>query len=185
MDYTIYPVAYFEDTFQILLTKEKSLISTKNNDIINFINNTLNININSKNILTDIVIDNKIKSIIIIPLINATDAHKIQKSNKYLWFDIELAKALLPKNQTKNLNIIKRKLSEQFKLYGLYGINNLIPNSFTSKSITAQINNMFAIGMKNNNIKRDYQNQIKIIGKDKHNPGRPLWIFQLKERNDT
>lgn len=186
MKYNIYPIAYFEDKLQILLTKDKKLLQTTNNNIVNYIDKTLNININEDDILSKTNIkNNKIsENITVIVLINLENAHKIKNADSYLWFNKKITQTFIPKNESEEIDNIITLLNERFTLYGLYGMKPLIPKKFTSKSITAQVNNMFGIHMKNNNIKRDYQDQINIIGKDKSNPGRPLWIFELKGRTD-
>ena len=95
---------------------------------------------------------------------------------------IFLSKTNLPDSHhdtVKNqYNTILEFINDDLQAHSLKNIHWLLPDPFTAKQISSMLTSITGRFIKRNNIRRDFLNQTKVVGKDHSHVGYPANLFQ-------
>lgn len=75
-------------------------------------------------------------------------------------------------------NTILEFINDDLQAHSLKNIHWLLPNPFTAKQISSMLTSITGRFIKRNNIRRDFLNQTKVVGKDHSHVGYPANLFQ-------
>lgn len=84
----------------------------------------------------------------------------------------------LPKQLKSDNQDLKKFLNDDLQAHALKNIHYLLPKTFTAKQLSALLTLITGRFIKRNNIRRDFLNQAKVVGKDRSHAGYPSNLFQ-------
>lgn len=74
-------------------------------------------------------------------------------------------------------------LNDDIQAHALKNIHWLLPKTFTAKQLSALLTIITGRVIKRNNVRRDFFNQTKIVGKDRSHAGYPSNLFQYEAKD--
>lgn len=89
----------------------------------------------------------------------------------------------LPKHLKNDNQDLKMFLNDDLQAHALKNIHYLLPKTFTAKQLSALLTIITGRFIKRNNIRRDFLNQTKIVGKDHSHAGYPSNLFQYNNKS--
>lgn len=89
----------------------------------------------------------------------------------------------LPKHLKDDNQDLKIFLNDDLQAHALKNIHYLLPKTFTAKQLSALLTIITGRFIKRNNIRRDFLNQTKIVGKDHSHAGYPSNLFQYNNKS--
>lgn len=104
-------------------------------------------------------------------------------SNNGQFFNDQQIPDNLPKHLKDDNQDLKIFLNDDLQAHALKNIHYLLPKTFTAKQLSALLTIITGRFIKRNNIRRDFLNQTKIVGKDHSHAGYPSNLFQYKNKS--
>ena len=89
----------------------------------------------------------------------------------------------LPKHLKDDNQNLKIFINDDLQAHALKNIHYLLPKTFTAKQLSALLTIITGRFIKRNNIRRDFLNQTKIVGKDHSHAGYPSNLFQYNNKS--
>lgn len=89
----------------------------------------------------------------------------------------------LPKHLKDDNQNLKTFINDDLQAHALKNIHYLLPKTFTAKQLSALLTIITGRFIKRNNIRRDFLNQTKIVGKDHSHAGYPSNLFQYSNKS--